>query len=59
MLLTNHLPGMYFGKRLTGYSLGYSTSLQNKHIPVSDLGMGVTAVCNLHHWVGYLAAGFR
>jgi AmmeMemoRadiSam system protein B len=56
MLTTYYLGG---SKKLNGYFLGYSTSLQNNHIPVSDLHMGVTAVCTMHHWVGYLAAGFK
>jgi AmmeMemoRadiSam system protein B len=59
MLTTYYLNATFSNQALKGYYLHYSTSLLNKHIPVSDLGMGVTAVCNLHHWVGYLAAGFR
>jgi AmmeMemoRadiSam system protein B len=47
------------GKSLEGKILGYETSLSNKHIPVSDLGMGVTAPAKLRHWVGYPAVGFR
>lgn len=42
-----------------GKILGYETSLSNKHIPVTDLGMGVTAPAKLRHWVGYPAIGFK
>jgi AmmeMemoRadiSam system protein B len=44
---------------LTGISAGYSTSIANRPIPVSDLGMGVTAPAKLTHWVGYAAVGYR
>ncbi|MCW3077259.1 MAG: AmmeMemoRadiSam system protein [Bacteroidetes bacterium] len=43
-----------------GIILGYGTSIGNKHIKVDDLqGLGVTAVANLRHWVGYAAIGFK
>jgi len=42
-----------------GTLLGYSNSIMQPAIKVSDLGMGVTAVANLHHWVGYTAIGYR
>jgi len=44
---------------LTGIPVGYSTSIANNPIPVSDLGMGVTAPAKLTHWVGYAAVGYR
>ncbi|MGZ3901821.1 MAG: AmmeMemoRadiSam system protein B [Bacteroidia bacterium] len=45
---------------LKGIILGYSTSIANKHIDVHDLnGMGVTAIANPRHWVGYAAIGFK
>jgi MEMO1 family protein len=60
MLTTFYLNKQLGHQKISGIPFAYSTSLQNKHIPVSDLGgMGVTAVCNMHHWVGYLAAGFK
>jgi len=46
-------------KPIAGKILGYETSLSNKHIPVSDLGLGVTAPAKLRHWVGYPAIGFK
>ena len=47
------------GAPLTGISAGYSTSIAGTPIPVSDLGMGVTAPAKLTHWVGYAAVGYR
>jgi AmmeMemoRadiSam system protein B len=44
---------------LSGIPVGYSTSIANSPIPVSDLGMGVTAPAKLTHWVGYAAIGFK
>jgi len=44
---------------LNGIAAGYSTSIANPPIPVSDLGMGVTAPAKLTHWVGYAAVGYR
>jgi len=44
---------------LTGIAVGYSTSIANNPIPVSDLRMGLTAPAKLTHWVGYAAVGFR
>jgi len=44
---------------LTGITVGYSTSIANTPIPVSDLGMGLTAPAKLTHWVGYAAVGYR
>ena len=44
---------------LTGLPAGYSTSIASQPVPVSDLGMGVTAPAKLTHWVGYAAVGYR
>jgi len=42
-----------------GVLLDYSTSLEHTPIPVDDLdGMGITAVANLRHWVGYAGLGY-
>lgn len=46
-------------KPLTGVLVGYSTSLVQPKIPVSDLGMGTTAPASLRHWVGYAAVGYK
>jgi AmmeMemoRadiSam system protein B len=46
-------------KPLTGTPVGYSTSIEKKPLPVKDLGMGVTAPANIHHWVGYPAIGYK
>ncbi len=43
---------------LNGSMLRYSTSIASEPIAVSDLGMGVTAPANIHHWVGYVAIGY-
>jgi AmmeMemoRadiSam system protein B len=44
---------------LTGIAVGYSTSIAGSPVPVSDLGMGLTAPAKLTHWVGYAAVGYR
>ena len=44
---------------LNGQLLDYSTSIARKNPDFSDIGMGVTAVANIHHWVGYAAIGYR
>ncbi len=41
-----------------GYLLGYGTSVELGELPVRDLGLGVTAPANLHHWVAYSAVGY-
>jgi MEMO1 family protein len=46
-------------KPLTGFPLGYSTSIDKEPIPVKDIGMGVTAPATIHHWVGYPAIGYK
>jgi len=45
--------------KLTGIFLGYSTSIMNKPLKVDDLKMGPTAPANIHHWVGYVAIGYK
>ena len=37
----------------TGHFVGYANSIDHPLLPVEDLGMGVTAPANMHHWVGY------
>lgn len=45
---------------LKGIPLAYCNSIDHPHLKVDDLGsMGVTAVANMHHWVGYAAVGFK
>ncbi len=45
--------------QLFGYMLRYSTSIAQEQIDVSDLNMGVTSPANIHHWVGYVAIGYK
>ncbi len=45
-------------KPLMGKMLRYGTSISDKPLPVSDLGMGITAPANIHHWVSYAAIGY-
>jgi AmmeMemoRadiSam system protein B len=60
LLTSTKLSELIFKKPLQGTILGYGTSIENKHIPVNDLGtMGVTAKANIRHWVGYAAVGFK
>lgn len=59
LLTAYHLQNVMQSKRhLIGRMLRYSTSLMHPPIPVKDLGMGVTAPANIHHWVGYVAIGY-
>lgn len=44
---------------LTGIPVGYATSIDHGPVPVSDIGMGVTAPATIHHWVGYAALGYK
>ncbi|MBI5217882.1 MAG: AmmeMemoRadiSam system protein B [Bacteroidia bacterium] len=45
--------------KLNGLFLDYSTSIMNKPIKVDDLKIGATAPANIHHWVGYVAIGYK
>jgi len=51
------------GQVPTGALLRYGTSLSEPELPVSDAvraaGLGYTAPSNFHHWVGYVAVGYR
>jgi len=47
------------GEYLKGTLIGYSTSLGGTSLPVSDIGMGKTAIATLHHWVGYCGVGYK
>jgi len=42
-----------------GQLIGYSTSIAEKPITVTDLKMGVTAKATIKHWVGYAGIGYR
>jgi MEMO1 family protein len=58
------LTGYYLSKDISrkplyGTMLRYRTSISQEPIPVQDLGMGITAPANIHHWVGYVAIGYR
>lgn len=44
---------------LSGSFLCYKNSIDHEPIRVHDLGLGVTALANLHHWVGYTAIGYE
>ena len=43
----------------SGQLIGYSTSIAEKPVPVSDLKMGQTAKATIKHWVGYAGIGYR
>jgi AmmeMemoRadiSam system protein B len=59
LLTTYYLNKIYGGKTLQGIQIGYATSIDHPHIPVTDLGMGVTAPANMKHWVGYAGIGYH
>jgi hypothetical protein len=59
MLTAYYLEGILKEKLLQGKILGYSTSIGNKHVNVTDLGgMGITAPAGIRHWVGYASVAF-
>lgn len=60
-LLTSMKMQELFGKGepLKGTLIGYGTSISGISLPVSDIGMGKTAIATLHHWVGYCGIGYR
>ncbi len=58
-LLTAYRISVMTDNPLKGIAVGYSTSIASTPVPVSDLGMGVTAPAKLTHWVGYAAVGYR
>ncbi len=53
LLTSYYLNKMESGQPLTGHFIGYANSIDHPHLPVADLGMGVTAPASMHHWVGY------
>ena len=59
VLTVDDLNKSLFGKPIHGQPIGYSTSIERKPIPVSDLHMGTTAPANKHHWVGYAAVKYN
>lgn len=47
-------------KTLSGTLLDYGTSVAETSLDLDEiLGLGATAPNNLHHWVGYVAVGYR
>lgn len=46
------------GRAPEGFMLVYGTSVDPPRLPLDDTGLGVTAIANLHHWVGYTAVGY-
>jgi MEMO1 family protein len=58
-LLTTFKLEKLLNEEVKGELVGYSTSIDHNPIPVKDIGMGITAPANLHHWVGYPAIGYK
>jgi AmmeMemoRadiSam system protein B len=58
-LLTSYYLAGIEGKKLQGTPVGYATSIDHPHLRVDDIGMGITAPANIHHWVGYPAIGYK
>jgi len=56
--LTRHLATELGLPAPHGHLLGYGTSVELGELPVRDLGLGVTAPANLHHWVAYTSVGY-
>lgn len=58
-LWTSYYLQKLLGINLKGTLLDYSTSIEQKPVPVDDLKMGHTAPANLRHWVGYVSVGYQ
>jgi AmmeMemoRadiSam system protein B len=41
-----------------GFMLVYGTSVEPPKLPLERVGLGVTAIATLRHWVGYTAVGY-
>lgn len=59
LLTTLYLQKQLSMETLSGTPLGYATSISQPHIPVEDLGMGLTNIATPRHWVGYPAVGVK
>ncbi len=57
-LLSNYYLEQKTGEKLNDQFIGYSTSIAKPVLNLEHIGMGTTAVANLHHWVGYCAVGY-
>ena len=44
---------------LEGVQAGYGTSIGTGFLPFEEVGLSATAHENLHHWVSYIAEGYR
>ncbi len=58
-LLTAYYLSILPNEPLKGIKIAYATSINHKKLPVEDLGIGITAPANIHHWVGYAAIGYK
>jgi len=54
-----HLMHALQHKPLVGEFLRYGDSVELGELNVRHTGLGVTAPANLHHWVGYVAIGYK
>jgi MEMO1 family protein len=59
LLTSYYLTNLYKVNDLTGIPINHSSSIDHTQLRVDDIGMGVTAPANLHHWVGYSAIGYK
>ncbi len=59
LLFANKLNDLIENKPLTGKMIGYNSSYHSLHIEVKDIGMGVTAPANNHHWVAYVGVKYQ
>jgi MEMO1 family protein len=59
LLTSNYLADLCKINDLAGIPVGHSSSIDHTQIRVDDIGMGVTAPANMHHWVGYAGIGYK
>jgi AmmeMemoRadiSam system protein B len=57
-LLTSYYLQDLYEIKLQDTFIGYSNSIAKPVLNLEDIGMGTTAVANMHHWVGYCAVGY-
>lgn len=58
-LLTTFYLQNQLGDYVEGSLIDYTTSIDHERLNVKDIGMGVSAPANNHHWVGYAGIGYK
>ncbi|MFI2743657.1 AmmeMemoRadiSam system protein B [Zhouia sp. PK063] len=59
LMMANNLNELLYKQSLNGHLIDYRSSLKDKHINTSDIGMGVTAPAKTTHWVAYTGISYE